>query len=263
MLQVNQLIQDQLGEDMVLLERFTQKAQATFTSIQEGFIDNDVALVEEIAVGALTLAARYNPFWSLASGAISGYKIAGVKGAAVGGVTGAVCGAAGGFGTLMAGVYGVGYFVALTNPVALTIVAATTVVSGLSAWYGGRMATAMIFGDDIVHEFKTESSRAIIEAFEGSLPQVVHDLQSQTNELVQTLYQNLTTEVQRNFGDTINQTESLLSELTEQRLSTGVDREAQKRRAEGLHADLGELHQSTTNILNQIQDIKTQMEMSQ
>ncbi|MEC7987978.1 MAG: dynamin family protein [Myxococcota bacterium] len=213
-------IQEGLGKDLDDLQTVSAEAQQIFINIQNSFTVDDSSLDGEVIVGTLALASRVNPFTTLVSGAFSGYKMAGFKGAAVGGLSGA----AAGYGTLLAGAQLVSM---LAMPVTLPVYICVWAATAFGAWYGGKWATSFFFGQNIINEFKEESTKNLMTTLKQAMPAYMDQIKKHTIEHIDELYQNLINSIEQNLGASITQTSQVLRDLQNQRLSEGLNRDQQ------------------------------------
>ena len=146
--------------------------------------------------------------------------MAGFKGAAVGGLSGA----AAGYGTLLAGAQLVSM---LAMPVTLPVYICVWAATAFGAWYGGKWATSFFFGQNVIDEFKEESTKNLMTTLKQAMPAYMEQIKQHTIEHIDGLYQNLVNSIEQNLGASITQTSQVLRDLQNQRLSEGLNREQQ------------------------------------
>ena len=253
--QLDELIKKAIGKDLSDFEQISEEAYHTLQSIQHSFTTDSSSAEDELLAGGLLLVTRFNPISLLATGAISGYKVAGLKGAAVGSISGA----AAGVGTLFTSAMVLATFaVPITLPIQICVLAAT----GFGSWFGGKWTTSYFLGDNIVQDFKDECKSNIIMSLQNSIPEYITNLREGLHAHIDTQYENLKLGIENNLGNSIRQTSQALQSLQEQRLSKGVEREHMVQKCNKALDSLNQIQEKTKTIQDAIHSLSTQEQHS-
>ncbi len=229
---ISQAVTDEMGRLLDLSDEVTRRLSGIELRFTAGASTDGMDNTMTAGVGGLAGAAVGGLWGGAIGGAVSGYRVAGLRGAA----TGAAAGAATSFATAFTGLMGASLLgLPLTWPVVLPALA----VGGIAATFGARWATTFFFGDEQVDRFKEMVEEGVLRQLESTAHTRVRELQAATDEQVGATFSALRKRVDQDLGGAIQQTERTLENLRQDRLGSGA------RRA----VDLAELDEAEKELL--------------
>ena len=144
---------------------------------------------------------------TLLGGLWGGYREAGFKGAAVGGVAGLATG----FGAAL----GAGMLIsALSLPMTWPVAIPAMIFVGVSSFFGGKMASRMVFRSAEINAFKAAVQQHAVEQLRSSFSASGLDLQQGLQGHIHEAFGALRQRLDQELGGSIEQTQRTLDDLS-------------------------------------------------